>query len=133
MLGTDASAVITTNGTVNSDGTARALTLNVSNTSGRAVVLGAYGNTAALASVTINATAIALNGSSVNTTGNQTYTGPITLGANTNLTASAANAIVSVANTIAGDTAASEKFEHQFLWNGWYCALERCCWHNQLK
>jgi hypothetical protein len=94
LLATDANAVITTNGTVNSDATARSLVLNASNTTGRVVVLSALGNTADLASLTVNASAIALNGSSVNTTGSQTFSGNITLGNTVTARASGANAII---------------------------------------
>jgi mucin-19 len=105
MLATDANAVITTNGTVNSDGTARSLVLNASNTSGRVVVLSALGNTADLASLTVNATAIAMNGSGVNTTGSQSYSGNITLGNTVTARASGASAIITANNAINSDTA----------------------------
>jgi hypothetical protein len=70
------------------------LTLNASGTSGQVVISDAVGNTADLASLTVNATAMALNGSGVNTTGSQSYNGNITLGNTVNARASGASAII---------------------------------------
>jgi hypothetical protein len=109
-LGADASAqtsgsnaVITTSGSINSDGTARALALNASGAGGQVLVEGAVGNTAALGALTLNASAMQVNGGSVTTTGNQTYSGPLTLGSSTQMNATAANAVVTLANTLNAD------------------------------
>jgi mucin-19 len=67
--------------------------------------LSALGNSADLASLTVNATAIALNGSGVNTTGSQSYSGNITLGNTVNARASGASAIITANNAINSDTA----------------------------
>jgi hypothetical protein len=106
LLASNASAVITTHSSINSDGTARALSLNSSG-GGSLVLNGALGNTAALANVTLNAATLTLNGSSVNTTGNQSYTGAVTLTQNTVLQSSGANATIAVADAINSDSAAN--------------------------
>ncbi|WP_408598468.1 beta strand repeat-containing protein, partial [Limnohabitans sp.] len=103
LLATGTHAVVTANGTLNSDGTARALTLNASGTNGSGVFNAAVGNTAALASVNVTAANIALNASSVNTSGNQTYTGAVTLNRDVSLLATGTNAVVTADGMLNSD------------------------------
>jgi autotransporter-associated beta strand protein len=94
------SAVITANGSINSDNTARGLTLNATGTNGSVVLNGAVGNTAALANLTVNAKSLTLAGGTVNSTGNQSYAGAITLGAGATL--AGANVTSTSGSTLAG-------------------------------
>ncbi|MBL0718401.1 filamentous hemagglutinin N-terminal domain-containing protein [Piscinibacter sp. Jin2] len=61
---------------------------------------GAVGGSTALTSLELTAASILLDGGAVSTTGNQTYTGAVTLGANTILTSTAGT--VSFSNTVDG-------------------------------
>ncbi|MCA1661475.1 MAG: hypothetical protein LC648_04685, partial [Novosphingobium sp.] len=85
--------------TVDSDATARALTVT---TSGLTTFGGAVGATNALASLTANGGGTtALDGGSIRTTGGQTYADAVTLGAATVL-ASAGNGAIDFASTLDG-------------------------------
>jgi hypothetical protein len=86
--------------TVDGD-TAATRTLNISATgTGAKVVLGGAVGTVNLSALSVTASAIDLNATTVTTSGNQTYAGAVTLGANTNITAS--NLITTANSTIAG-------------------------------
>lgn len=77
------------NGSVNSSGVARTLTI-ISN--GTTTFAGAIGNTNALSTLTTNATgSTVINGGSVRTTGEQTYNDAVTLGAATTFTTTNSN------------------------------------------
>jgi hypothetical protein len=107
LLATSNTAVITIGNSLNSDTTPDNLTINASGTSGSVVLNGTLGNASALGTLTVNATTITMNGSSVNSTGNQTYTGAVTLAQNTVLQSTGANASIAVANSINSDSAAN--------------------------
>jgi filamentous hemagglutinin family protein len=104
-LGADATFTgndITFNSTVNSDGTARNLTVT-SNNSGSTTFGGALGAASALASVTTNGDGtVAINGGTVATTNNQTYNDAVTLGANASLTST--GGVITFNNTVNGLT-----------------------------
>jgi filamentous hemagglutinin family protein len=90
------------NSTVNSDGTARNLTVT-SNNSGTTTFGGAVGAASALASVTTNGDGtVAINGGTVATTNNQTYNDAVTLGANASLTST--GGVITFNNTVNGLT-----------------------------
>ncbi|MEI2635464.1 MAG: YDG domain-containing protein [Methylotenera sp.] len=84
------------NGTINSTGAARTLTIN---NNGALMLNGAIGNTFALGALTTNTGGTtAINGGSVATTGAQAYNDAVTLGANATLTAS--NSAVTFASSV---------------------------------
>jgi filamentous hemagglutinin family protein len=88
--------------TVNSDGTARNLTVT-SNNSGTTTFGGAVGAASALASVTTNGDGtVAINGGTITTTNNQTYNDAVTLGANASLTST--GGVITFNNTVNGLT-----------------------------
>ena len=98
-------AQITSNGTLNSDGTARNLNISATGTNATVAINQALGQSAALQSLNISARNINLNGGSVNTLGNQSYAGAMTLGANTTLNVSAENAAIATNGAINSDSA----------------------------
>jgi len=85
---TDSSAVSRLTSAVNSDAasTPRALTLTASGASGKVVFDAAVGALAPLSTLALTASDISLNAGTVTSTAAQTYTGPLTLGADTTLT-----------------------------------------------
>jgi filamentous hemagglutinin family protein len=88
--------------TVNSDGTARNVTVT-SNNSGTTTFGGAVGAASALASVTTNGDGtVAINGGTITTTNNQTYNDAVTLGANASLTST--GGVITFNNTVNGLT-----------------------------
>jgi hypothetical protein len=107
LLATSNTAVITIGNSLNSDTTPDNLTINASGTSGSVVLNGTLGNSSALGTLTVNAANITMNGSSVNSTGNQTYTGAVTLAQNTVLESTGSNATIALANSINSDSAAN--------------------------
>ena len=81
--------------------TASTRSLNISAVgTGSVVSLGGAVGTVNLTTVCVTASAIALNGATVTSSGNQTYAGAVTLGAGTTLTAS--NVTTTSGSTIAG-------------------------------
>ncbi len=105
---------ITFAGTIESPGAARALTVGTSGAATYGGLLG--GNNNPLSAVFTNAAAIALNGGGATTTGNQTFNGPVTLGADTTLTSTNGN--VSFGSTINADAAANNRKLAVFAVNG---------------
>jgi filamentous hemagglutinin family protein len=93
-------ANVTITGTVNDDiaGTS-GLVLRAS-TGGANTLGGAVGNTTPIASLMTSGNTTAINGGLVNTTGNQTYNGPVTLGTATTLAASAPTANIAINNSL---------------------------------
>jgi filamentous hemagglutinin family protein len=86
LLATGSNSAINLAGAINSDSTGRALTINASGGVGSSVVIGsAVGGNAPLGSLTVSAGSMALNGGPVQTTGFQSYTGAVVLGADTTL------------------------------------------------
>src|SRR5690606_31212975 len=84
---------IAISGTVNG-----ARTLSISAPSSNVSISGAVGGSTALTSLTVTGSqGIALGGGSVNTTGAQSYTGPVTLNANNNSFSSSSNGNVTFA------------------------------------
>ena len=88
LVASGASAVIAMASSVNSASqvTPSALTLTAGGTGGNVVLSSTVGANKALSTLAVTASDIDLNGSAVTTTASQTYTGPVTLGANTTLT-----------------------------------------------
>ena len=94
VLGVDASltatgngAVVSVAGNINSDatGSPRDLVINASGASSNVLLNGSVGGTALLKTLFVTASDIDLNGGAFTSSAAQTYTGPLTLGANTTL------------------------------------------------
>ena len=96
LAATGENAIIATNGAINSDNSARNLTVNATGAKAAIVVNGALGNTASLGNVSVSANAIQLKGSSVNTTTDQSFSGAVTLGRDITLQSSGTNSTLTV-------------------------------------
>jgi mucin-19 len=106
LAASDAAAVITLASSVNSASTTpRALTVTAAGAGGNVVIGSTVGATHAMSSLAVTASDIDLNGAAVTTTGSQTYTGPVTLGADTTLAASGAAAVITMASSVNSATA----------------------------
>jgi filamentous hemagglutinin family protein len=87
LSASNASATVSVAGGLNSDAnvTPRALVIQANGASSNVVLGGAVGSTAPLSSLAVTASDIDVNGGSVTTVAGQTYSGPVTLGADTTL------------------------------------------------
>jgi hypothetical protein len=103
-------AVITTNGTINSDHTARSLNITASGTNSAVVLNGAIGNETALDNLAVTAGALALSAGAIDTRGNQTYVGPITLTKDTTLQSFGADSSIAMTQSINGDSSTARSF-----------------------
>jgi autotransporter-associated beta strand protein len=112
VLGADAkltasgnAALISTQGTINSDGTARALNMTATGTNASVAINNRIGNADALQSLNVSARNITLGASSLDTLGNQSFAGVMTLSANAVLTAADRNASITTNGAINSDSA----------------------------
>jgi autotransporter-associated beta strand protein len=97
-------AVITTGSTVNSDTTARSMTVYATGANSQILLASATGGIHDLNDLSLTASGISLNGGTVNTSGNQSYNGSVTLGANTQLTRSGDHGLVTFNGTVNSDS-----------------------------
>ncbi|WP_312262314.1 autotransporter-associated beta strand repeat-containing protein, partial [Limnohabitans sp.] len=88
LTSTGNTGAITLSSDIDSVTTARALVVDATGTASRAVIASTVGNAPGLSALSVRAADIVLSTANVQTSGEQSYTGAITLGADTGLTAS---------------------------------------------
>jgi hypothetical protein len=88
LSSTGNASAITLIGDIDSVTTARALSVNATGNASRAVIASNLGSTPGLSALAVRAADITFNSAQVQTTGEQSYTGAITLASDTTLTAS---------------------------------------------
>jgi len=107
LVASGVNAVITANGSVDGSSSGlQALVMNVSGTGGRVVLNGAVGAGTALNGLNVSAGAITMNAGTVRTSGDQNYSGAMTLSRDTTLSGTNAHSTIVMGGTVDSDSSA---------------------------